>query len=90
MNYQNEIMSVAQDVINSPRTLAGVAGATSSLSIVNIVSAAQSWLTITGILLGAVATILLIRIHLLNYKNTLLQNKILTRQAEELDKAGAP
>lgn len=85
MIWQNELANVASEVVNSPRLLAASAATTSALSLAEIANLVTGWVTTSGILLGVVATALLIRVHWINYKNAVLQNQVLLRQLAETD-----
>lgn len=85
MNYQSEFLNVVQDIANSPKTLALTGSFTAGLSFANAAQIVQGWLSSSGILLGVIATGLLIRLHWINYKNAVIQNKILLRQQVEMD-----
>ena len=67
MNWQNVLLSIASDVINSPRLLAASATTTAGLSVAEMAQLVTGWAANAGIFVGVVATILLIRIHLINY-----------------------
>lgn len=84
MNYLNELQSVAQDVVGSPKVLATVAGATASLGMVGLSDLMRGALSASAILAGIIATILLGRVHWAKYKNERLKNRILRRQLSEL------
>lgn len=85
MNWQNVLLSTASDVINSPRLLAASATTTAGLSIAEMAEIATGWAVKFGIFIGIVATILLIRIHLVNYKNSVITNKLLMRQLADIE-----
>lgn len=85
MNWQNVLMNAVNETINSPRLLAASATTTAGLSIAEMAQVLTGWATNAGIFVGVVATILLIRIHLVNYKNSVITNKLLTRQLADLE-----
>lgn len=85
MNWQNLLISTASDVINSPRLLAASATTTAGLSVAEMAQLVTGWAANVGIFVGVVATILLIRIHLVNYKNSVITNKLLMRQLADIE-----
>mgnify|MGYP001761167228 CR=1 FL=1 len=85
MNWQNVLINAASDVINSPRLLAASATTTAGLSVAEMAQVVTGWVTNAGIFVGVVATILLIRIHLINYKNSVITNKLLMRQLADIE-----
>lgn len=85
MNWQNVLLSTASDVINSPRLLAVSASTTAGLSVAEMAQLVTGWAANAGIFVGVVATILLIRIHLINYKNSVITNKLLMRQLADIE-----
>ena len=85
MNWQNVLLNTASDVVNSPRLLAASATGTAGLSIAEMAQLVTGWVANVGILIGVVATILLIRIHLVNYKNSVITNKLLMRQLADIE-----
>jgi len=89
MIWQNELQHVASEVVNSPRLLAASAATTSALSIAEIANIVTGWITTSGILLGAVATALLIRVHWVKYKNEVITNRLLLRQLADLEEKDA-
>ena len=85
MNWQNVLMNAVNETINSPRLLAASATTTAGLSIAEMAQVLTGWATNAGIFVGVVATILLIRIHLVNYKNAVITNKLLTRKLANIE-----
>ena len=79
------MINAASDVINSPRLLAASATTTAGLSVAEMAQVVTGWVTNAGIFVGVVATILLIRIHLINYKNSVITNKLLMRQLADIE-----
>lgn len=80
MNWSEELQTVVEKVVSSPRLTVATASATTTLSAYNFSEAFQSGLSTAGIIAGILATILLSRKHWIDYKNGLVQNKILTAQ----------
>lgn len=81
MNFRDELQSAVAEMASNPKVLGGVSAATTSLglaSVTEVISGALSMLAITS---GIIATILLGRVHWALYKNHMLQNKILRKQA---------
>lgn len=85
MNWQNVLMNAVNETINSPRLLAASATTTAGLSIAEMAQVLTGWAANIGIFVGVVATILLIRIHLVNYKNSVITNKLLMRQLADIE-----
>ena len=84
MNWNEELRIVAENVMASPRLTAVTAGGTTALSAYSLAEALQSALSTAGIIAGIAATILLSRKHWIDYKNGLIQNKILTAQLNQM------
>lgn len=80
MNWSEELRIAAANVLASPKLTGAVAGATGTYSFYTLSEAFQSALSTAGIIAGIAATILLSRKHWIDYKNGLVQNKILTAQ----------
>lgn len=85
MIWSEELQTVGENVLNSPRLTASVATATTSLGLASITEVIHGTLSTCAILAGIVATVLLMRKHWIDYKNAVVQNKILVRQLEKMD-----
>lgn len=80
MNYKDELQTVAEAVASNPKVLGGVATATSSLGVASLTDVISGTMSMVGLFFGIIATLLLGRVHWANYKNLIIQNKILRKQ----------
>lgn len=86
MNWLNTMLNFAQEVANSPRTLAASAFATAGLGVADLMEILRTGLGVAGLVLGVIATGLLIRLHLINYKIAVIQSENLMRERDRLIK----
>jgi hypothetical protein len=80
MTLSEELRTVVENVLGSPKLTVAVAGVTGGYSFHTLSEAFQSALSTAGIIAGIAATILLSRKHWIDYKNGLITNKLLTAQ----------
>lgn len=81
MNLNEELRSAAESVASNPKVLGGVSAATASLGVASMTQMISGVLSLLAIVAGIIATGLLGRVHWALYKNHVLQNKILRKQA---------
>lgn len=84
MIWKDELLTAGESLVSSPKLTALAAGTTTTLGIANLAEIFQGALSTIGIIAGILATILLSRKHWIDYKNGLVQNKILTAQLEAM------
>ena len=84
MNWSEELKTAGEAVVNSPRVIGAVGGATASLGVANLTQIFQGALSTIAIIAGILATLLLSRKHWADYKNSIIQGKILTAQLEAM------
>ena len=85
MNYSDEFHVAVEAVASSPKLLAGVSAATTSLGVASFADLISGALSGLAILTGVIASMLLGRVHWISYKNQVLQNKILLRQLRDIE-----
>lgn len=81
MSLSDELQSAATEIASNPKILAGVSAATTSLGVASMTEVISGALSMLAIVAGIIATVLLGRVHWALYKNHMLQNKILRKQA---------
>ncbi len=84
MNFRDELQSAVETVIASPKVLAGVSAATTSMGVASAADIMSGTLAMLAVLSGIVATILLGRVHWISYKNQVIQNKIFRQQLRDM------
>lgn len=80
MSLRDELLDAAEALISSPKLMAGVSAATTSLGLASATELISGVMSSLAILAGIVATFLLGRVHFAKYKNEMVTNKILRRQ----------
>lgn len=83
-NWLNELQSVSEQILQSPKTTAAVSVTTASLGLAGIADLANGVMYAGATLAGIISTLLLGRVHWAKYKNEVLQNRILRKQLEDL------
>lgn len=84
MNYREELQIAVDAVVSSPKVLAGVSAATTTMGVASAAELIGGALSAVAILSGIIATALLGRVHWISYKNQVIQNKIFRHQLREL------
>ena len=84
MNWSEELKTAGEAAVSSPRLIAASAAATTSLGAANLAQIFQGALSTIAIIAGILATLLLSRKHWADYKNSIIQGKILTAQLEAM------
>lgn len=84
MKFQDELQAAMETVASNPKLSATVSVSTASLGTAWFADLIQGTFSIIAIISGVIATIFLIRVHWMTYKNRTLENKILRKQALDL------
>lgn len=84
MRYPEELQLAVNEVASNPKISATVSVATASLGTAWFADLIQGTFSIAAIISGVIATVFLIRVHWITFKNRSLENKILRKQALDL------
>lgn len=84
MQFPVELQDAIETVANNPKVAGTVSVATAAGGAAWLTDLIQSTVSMVAILTGVIATVFLIRVHWMTYKNRSLENKILRKQASDL------
>lgn len=84
MKFLSELQATAQQLVENPKTTGVVATVTASLGMASFADVLKGAVGFAAVVAGLIATILLGRVHWINFENEKINNRMLRKQAADM------